>query len=172
MKKNNHKSKLAVLAIFILIIPLACLFWIKIYRPKKTKAQTQNNHFLSPLAQKSSSDGKAGPLPDEKIYRIDYYLSLSDSYLKKATKMANNNPQQTQTDRLKIITALNNALKAVNQAIKYYPDKPEGYLTRAKIWQNTQHIWPELADKVEQDLQTAQKLINSGAGSDRLFSSG
>jgi len=156
VKKKKLKvktKKIIFLLAVVFLIPFFLLVFFNFSQP--AVSQTNKQQFLSPLAQSATTENQQL----EKIYPLEYYLNLSDSFLTKATRLANDNQQQRETDRLKIISTLNRALKATNQAVKYYPRHPQGYLQRAQIWQKTSHLWPESKKNADQDLKTAKALM-------------
>lgn len=89
---------------------------------------------------------------------INYYINLSSSFLQKATDLANNTENQTQSEKETIINNLNKSLTAANKAVSNYPEKPEGYLMRATIYQRVTHLYPEAAQAAQTDLQKAKSL--------------
>ena len=152
--KLNKKAIVLALILFIFIFPTSILALNKLNEIKKTA----NTPLLSPLADNPLEIKTIKP---EKIYSLEYYLHLAKSFLAKATRLANDNTQQTETDKVKIITTLNEALKAINQAIDYYPNRPEPYLTRAQIYQKLENLWPEARKKAQADLTKADQLLNN-----------
>ena len=146
--------------IFILLSPCLAI-WLKHQQARTVKPTA----FLSPLSENLNQV----PVKNQP-QSLNYYLSLARSLLEKATRLANDNPHQTEVDRLKIINLLNRSLKAANQAIETYPNQPEAYLIRAQIYQRTRRIWPQTADLAEKDLAVAKKLLRSPeASAQELF---
>lgn len=124
---------------------------------RATQAKPQPSAFISPLAETV----KPTPLPPNKaIYSLDYYLSLANLFLQKATRLANDNPSQTDQDKQNIITHINEALKAANEAVTYYPNEPQAYLTRSQIYAKIKHLDAKAAEKEQSDLEIAKRLIN------------
>lgn len=162
--KITKKNILITLSLTMLTLPPGLFISLKTWQSNPARAK---NTFLSPLVnnQSTETDVKTGSLP---IYSLEYYLNLSKSFLTKATRLANDDPQQTEVEKLKIISTLNQSLKAVNEAIKYYPNRPEPYLARAQLYQKVQHLWPEVKKQAQKDLEIANKLMNSTPAPERL----
>ena len=118
-------------------------------------AQAENQP-LSPLASPASNQPKTETSP---VYSLEYYLHLSKSFLYKAVRLANDNPRQTDADKMKILNTVNKALKAANQACQYYPRQPEAYLIRAQVYQKMAHLFPEGKKQAEKDIKTANQLM-------------
>ncbi|MFC1711699.1 hypothetical protein ACFLZ1_03885 [Patescibacteria group bacterium] len=157
--ENNKVNKKLILIVGVVIafaLPALSFAIIKIYEARPAQA---TKDYISPLSenQENTETAKA----EEQIYNLDYYLHLAKSFLGKATVLANNTPDQQDVEKVKIINTLNEALKAANLAIKYYPQRPEGYLTRAQVYEKVKHIWPELETRSKQDLLTAKKLMEN-----------
>lgn len=149
--KNNKKKVFISLIFLTLVLPLSLIMLSKnIFSTPPSSAG-----FISPLADKKDINNQNG----QKKYSLEYYLNLCQSFSAKATRLANDNPHQTELDKIKIINTLNQALKAINQAIEYYPDRPEAYLTRAQLYQKVKSIWPEKKAQAERDLAIANKLM-------------
>lgn len=142
-------KKLVLTIILATLLPISLGLGIKLFKPAKATA------LLSPLAETHAS-----PLPKATNYSVDYYLSLAGSFLEKATRLANDNPSQTEEDKQIILKTINEALMAANEAISYYPQNPQTYLTRAQIYQKIKHLIPEAEGQEKQDLEMAKQLIN------------
>lgn len=155
MNKLITKKKVILIIILILafVLPTELITFLKVRSSNPAQAK---DALLSPLAQDQPEEVKEEP---ERIYSLDYYLNLSQSFLEKATRLANDNQNQNKTEKLKIINTLNQSLKAVNQAIEYYPDQPEAYLTRAQLYQKIKHLWPEVDQLAKNDLEIANQLM-------------
>ncbi len=157
LKQLNRKTKILTITGLCLIFTLTAF---TITQAKQTKKQKEEQ-YLTPLTeQKQETPRYKQTASEEKIYSLDYYLHLAKSFLGKATRLANDNPTQNETDKAKIINTINEALNAANQAIKHYPKSAEGYLLRAQIYQKVEHIWPEVKEKREKDLKTANQILN------------
>lgn len=160
--KINKKSLLITGLSIFLILTVSIIVLIKIIGGRSQPAQAKNK-FISPLAESKPTDVKTGSLP---IYSLEYYLHLSKSFLYKATRLANDNPSQTDADKMKILNNINKSLKAANQAIKYYPNQPSSYLTRAQIYQKVANFFPEGNNKAQQDIKTANRIMNQANSAD------
>lgn len=153
------KKKLTILLLAlpgIIILLLLCL---------KTLVKSQEPKFVSPISDtaKDLKSQTAASENNKASQNINYYINLSASFLKKATQQANNTNNQTLEQKRQIISNLNKSLTAANQAVKYFPDQPEGYLMRAAIYQRTAHLYPEAETAAKNDLQTAAALSEGQA---------
>lgn len=144
--KNN--KKLIYSLTLGLFLPVG-LFGLMQTRPAKS-------NFVSPISDNQQLEPSTKP---NRVYQMDYYLSLSNSFLQKATRLANDNPNQTSEDKQKILSIINESLKAADQAIEYWPNSPEAYLNRSNIYKTIQHLIPEAGQKAENDIQIAKSIM-------------
>jgi len=147
---NKKTTSLAIILAGFIIPSSSLVIW------RAAQAKPQPPAFVSPLAETV----KPTPPPDEPVYSLDYYLSLANLFLQKATRLANDNPSQTDQDKQKIITHINEALKVANEAVIYYPNEPQAYLTRSQIYAKIKHLDETAAEKEQNDLEIAKRLIN------------
>lgn len=151
----NKTIKIGLIIASLVLISPVLLIWAQKQFSQQAKADSS---LISPLASKTSLQEIK---PAEPIQSLSYYLSLATSFLEKATRLANDNPQQSEVDKLKIVNTLNEALKAANQAIANYPVQAEGYLVRAKVFKRAKLVWPDTAKLAQRDLNQAKILLNS-----------
>lgn len=90
---------------------------------------------------------------------LAYYIATSDNYLSRARVLSNSlGDNQTQDDKNKIVSLLNQSLKSANNAISNYPSSPLGFQQRAKVYQIVAYIDPTAGPKAERDITIATQL--------------
>ena len=89
-----------------------------------------------------------------------YHASLAQGFLAKAVQLSQQSSQtgQTDADRQNILSSLEQALQAVNQAIALDDKQGAGFLLRARIYKTASVIRPELTPYADQDLEIARGL--------------
>ncbi len=92
-----------------------------------------------------------------------YQLSLSQGFLTKAISYSQETSQtQDETDRQAILTYLQQALDAANQAIDLDSTQGLGFLARARVYKTASAVKPEFTKLAEQDLNIARALGVNG----------
>ena len=89
---------------------------------------------------------------------VEYELSLSASFLRKAVQMSNTTTNQTAEDKNRIIGLLNQSLEAANRAIQASPTDPRAYTTRGRVYQATSIVKPEMKAMADADFAKAKEL--------------
>lgn len=116
------------------------------------------NTLLSPLNHADQPEIVRQSLTETKE-PIAYYIATSDDYLSRARVLANSlGNNQTQDDKNKIVSLLNESLKSANNAVSNYPSSPLGFQQRAKVYQLVAHLDPTAGPKAERDLTIATQL--------------
>jgi len=89
---------------------------------------------------------------------VDYELSLSSGFLRKAIQLSNSTTNQTAEDKNRIIGLLNQALEAANRAIESAPNDARAYTTRGRVYQATSVVKPEMKAMADADFAKAKQL--------------
>jgi len=98
-------------------------------------------------------------LTNPDVQPLAYYLAGSQEYLKRARETSRAlGLNQTDSDKRKIIAFLNQSLSLANNAVLYYPDNPEGYLTRAELFETLSTLDPTATEKAASDRALAARL--------------
>lgn len=165
LNKNKKSKRIKI----VLAISLATFITLPAIPIAANKLATSDSNaptaFISPLSDNQNwQDENIGS--HKKVYQLNYYLSLSNSFANKATRLANDDPYQSEEERLIIINTLNKALKAANKAIKYYPNQPDAYLIRAQLYQKIAHLYPEAKQAAQRDLSIANSLMDQNPSQD------
>lgn len=137
----------------IALLPIALVSYFTILQPAQP--------LVSPLANPDQPEIVRQSLQEDR-QPLAYYIAASQKYLTQArTVSRQKGVNQTAGDKNKIISLLNESLKHANNAVKYYPQSPESYQTRAKLFENLAVLDDSAQGKADQDLALAAKL---GAG--------
>ncbi|MFH2019371.1 MAG: hypothetical protein ABII80_02060 [bacterium] len=114
---------------------------------------------LSPLAYPSTAPLVRQSLTEPDKQPLAYYLAGSQEYLKRARETSRALGQnQTESDKRKILAFLNQSLSLANNAVLFYPDNPEGYLTRASLFETLAVLDPSATQKASSDRALAARL--------------
>lgn len=114
--------------------------------------------LVSPLANSGQPEMVRQSLNDSK-QSLAYYLAASQKYLDQARALAKQKGvNQTESDKQKIISLLNESLKHANNAVKYYPNSPESYQQRAELFKNLAALDASAQAKADKDLTLAAQL--------------
>lgn len=89
---------------------------------------------------------------------VEYELSLSSGFLRKAVQLSNSTTNQTAEEKNRIIGLLNQALEAANRAIQSAPNDARAYTTRGRVYQATSVVKPEMKAMADADFAKAREL--------------
>lgn len=116
-------------------------------RPAKAVSQAADDTQRAQLASAPTQDKG-----------VDYELSLSSGFLRKAIQFSNSTVNQTAEDKNRIISLLNQALEAANRAIQNAPNDARAYTTRGRVYQATSVVKPEMKTMADADFAKAKEL--------------
>lgn len=150
-RKINYRRYRPLRVILIIVgllltLSLPLVFWFN-----HQSVAAQDAPPLSPLPQLNPSS-----VPESND--LSYYISTSQQLLNKARTLANNNNQQTNADKEKIVQIINAALDLANQGIVYYSTDDRAYAHRASLYQALIPFVPESIKNAITDLRVATGL--------------
>lgn len=141
--------KIVTLYSSLLMIPIVTVLYLLNNLPQPE---------ISPLANHDQPEVIRQSLTERKE-SLAYYLSASQKYLDNARSQSKlTATRQTKSDKIKIVSLLNESLRSANSAVKYYPESSESFAQRAKVLRALAVIDPSAADQAISDEKIAADL--------------
>lgn len=117
--------------------------------------QSPTGTYLDPRPQTEMA--QVTPPPTDTPASPQTLVLSAQAYLEKAIDLSKQT-DQTEEDRQKIITLLNQSLDFSNQAVLAAPNAPQTYLIRARVLASSTSLRPDALQLAQKDLEIAQRL--------------
>lgn len=145
MKKQNYVIALTGLGVFLTV--LGVTLFAGLTHLNKTRGK-----LISPVAPTSQGE------EIESVKSISYYILTSQGFLNKARSLANNDLEQTPSEKKAILGQIEKSLQIINEGVRAYPDDDRPLVQRANIYQSLLPFLAEAGQYAAQDLIQAIRI--------------